>query len=212
MVIIGDVSGLTNSRNGRTHQSSGQPGALLMMPGISFLEPWDIEDTFNCLNWAIGESRGVVFIRIHSSTIKPIEVPEGVRNITWYVVHEPPSEPDLAIVTSGLTVGQAFEAVALLEKEGVMVRIINLINHKSLDQSFAKMIPNKKPLLTVYNGNSDVLRSNVAGAMMEFGLNIPSKIYGMGFDLGTTGGTNDLLKAYGLDAAGIAQSIKTKIL
>lgn len=139
-------------------------------------------------------------------------VPKGVRNINWYVVHEPPSEPDLAIVASGLMVGQAFEAVAMLEKEGVMVRIINLINHKSLDQSFAKVIPDKKPLLTVYNGNTDVLKANVAGALMGFGLNIPSKIYGLGFDLGTTGGTNDLLKAYGLDAISIAQSIKTKIL
>lgn len=212
MVIIGDVSGLTNSKNGRTHQSSGQPGALLMMPGVTFLEPWDVKDTFNCLNWAIGESRGVIFIRIHSSTIKPIQVSESVRNIDWYIVHEPPSQPDMAIVASGLTVGQAFQAAVILEKEGVMVRVFNLINHKSLKESFARVIPGRKPLLTVYNGHENVLKANVASVIMEYGCCIPSKIHGLGFDFGTTGDTENLLKAYRLDAEGIVQAIKNKIL
>ena len=211
MVIIGDVSGLTNSRNGKTHQTSGQPGALLMMPGITLLEPWDVIDTFNCLNWAIGESRGIIFVRIHSSAV-PLASSTIKRNINWYVAHEPISEPDLAIVASGLTVGSALEAVRVLEKESVMVRIINLINHKGLDESFAKMIPNQKPLLTVYNGYSGVLQANVARSLLETGLNVPSKLVGLGFDFGTTGSTTDLLHAYGIDAEGIVNITKRKLL
>lgn len=211
MVIIGDVSGLTNSRNGKTHQTSGQPGALLMMPGVTLLEPWDVLDTFHCLNWAIGESRGVVFIRIHSSNIPSISL-KTKRNINWYVAHQPISEPDLTIVASGLVVGSALEAAYILEKEGLMIRTINLINHKKLDKSFSKMIPNQKPLLTVYNGYSGVLQANIARTLLETGTNIPSKLVGLGFDFGATGSTNELLHAYGIDAEGIVRIAKKELL
>ncbi len=212
MVVIGDVSGLTNSRNGKTHQTSGQPGALLMMPGVALLEPWDVIDTFNCLNWAIGESRGVVFIRIHSSNISSAPLPETVRSIKWYVLHEPLSEPDLTIVASGLTVGSALAATDILGKEGVMARVVNIVNHKSIDQSFAKVIADRKPLLTVYNGYAGVLQANVAKVLLESNCNIPSKMIGLGFDFGTTGGIDDLLQAYGLDANGIVRRVKKDLL
>lgn len=212
MVIIGDVSGLTNSKNGKTHQSSGQPGALLMMPGISFLEPWDVIDTFNCLNWAIGESRGVVFIRIHSSDVKLVDTSNFVRNINWYVVHEPVLEPDLVIISSGLTVGESIEAANILERENIMVRVVNIINHKSLNNDFSRLIVGGKPVLTVYNGNTDVLRASVSMSLMEFGINIPSCIHGIGFDIGTTGDTENLLKKYNLDSISISKKAKALIL
>lgn len=212
MIIIGDVSGLTNSKNGRTHQTSGQPGALLMMPGITFLEPWDTKDVFNCLNWAIGESRGVVFIRIHSSNITPVQISNDIRNISWYVIHDPIGEPDLTVVASGLTVGSALKAANILKKENVLVRVMNIINHNGLDQSFAKMISDQKPLLTVYNGHASVLQANVAKILLESESNIPSKMIGLGFDFGTTGSLNKLLEVYGLDAKGITQTIKKKLI
>ena len=69
-VMIGDVSGLTNARNGRTHQTTGLTAGLLAMDGLTFLEPWDAEDTFLSLNWALGTSRGLVYIRVNSSPVR----------------------------------------------------------------------------------------------------------------------------------------------
>jgi len=94
----------------------------------------------------------------------------------------------------------------------VMVRVINLINHKGLDESFARAIPDRKPTLTVYNGYAGVLQMNVSGLLLDKGLNIPSKVIGLGFDIGTTGDTDDLLRAYGIDADGIVRTVKEKIL
>ncbi len=128
--------------------------------------------------------------------------------LTWYVLHEPISEPDVTIVASGLTVGSALAAADMLAKEGVMARVVNIVNHKSIDQSFAKVIADRKPLLTVYNGHAGVLQANVAKVLLESGHNIPSKMIGLGFDFGTTGGTDDLLQVYGLDANGIVRTVK----
>lgn len=210
-IIIGDISGLTNSKNGKTHQTSGQPGALLMMPGITFLEPWDAKDTFSCLNWAIGKSRGIIFIRVYSyNTVKISQSIE--RNINWYIVHESKMEPDITIVASGLTVGIAIQAAQILEKEEIMIRVINIINHGSLDIKFVESIQDKKPLLAIYNGKADVLKMNVAKVLLEHNLNMPSKFLGLGFDMGDTGSTEDLLQYNGLDVNSVINIIKKKLI
>lgn len=41
---------------------------------------------------------------------------------------------------------------------------------------------------------------------------IPSKMIELGFDFGTTGNLNELLEIYGLDAKGIIQTIKRKLI
>jgi len=211
LIIIGDISGLTNSKNGKTHQTSSQPGALLMMPSITFLEPWDAKDVFNCLNWAIGESRGIVFIRIYNfNTIKILQ--NIKRNINWYISYEPKRKPDMTIIASGLMVGFAMQAAFILKKEGVKIRVINIINHRSLNKKFVESIPKNKPLLTIYNGNADVLKMNVAKILLEYNLNIPSKFFGMGFNIGDTGNIKDLLEYYKLDLKNIINFIKKKII
>lgn len=211
MIIVGDVSGLTNSKNGKTHQTSAQPGALLMMPGITFLEPYDVDDTFNCFNWAVGKSKGIVYLRIHRFNVKQKLVCEN-RNVNWYVARDTSKKPDLTIVASGLVMDSVLEAAEILSKESMNVKIINVINHKSLDREFVKAVPNGVPMLTVYNGCADVLLSNVSKVLLQERSNLPSKIIGRGFDVGASGSLYDLLEVYKLDAKGIVKTVKEKCL
>ena len=207
-VIIADVAGLSNSRNGRTHQSSGQPGAILMMPGIVFLEPWDVVDTFNCLNWAIGHSTGVVFVRIHSSWID-VRVQSSVnRNIDHYCVFEPTTSLQCSIVASGLTVSSAIKAARTLDQEGVGVQVINVINHKRIESID---FPPGKPVLTVYNGNPHILQSIVAMQAMRSS-HAPSRVDGIGFEFGTTGDISELVKKFQLDEHSIVRKIRSEFL
>jgi len=153
MVIIADLAGLTNSRNGRTHQTTGQPGAALMLPGLTFLEPWDAQDTFNCLNWAIGQSRGVVYLRIHSSSIPEIGNKSfAQRNLQYYVVRDGEEVPKIVVIASGIMVTSALIAAKTLADKGIPIRVINVINPKSLDQGFTDLIPSGASVLTLYNG------------------------------------------------------------
>lgn len=211
MVIISDVSGLTNSRNGKTHQSAGQPGAIFTMPGVIFLEPWTVQDVFNCLNWALGESRGVVFIRIHSSDVRLYaDEVSHEANIKAYIVHDPVHDPDMTIVASGITVGTSVDAAKILSNEGVMVRVVNVVDHE-LDRAFAELVVHNKPLVTVYNGQAGILQGNVSAMLLsKNATNVPSSVSGMGFNFGTTGDLKDLLGAYKLDSLGIVDFIKKK--
>jgi len=210
-VILGDYSGLTNARNGGTHQSSSQPGALMSMSRVTFLEPWDSLDLFDCLNWAVGESRGVVYIRLHAGLIPTHEgVGRNTSRLGFYCLCGN-EESDLTIISSGLTTGICLQAADILRTEGIASKVINVVNHRSLSKAFVSEILHGKPVLTVYNGSSQFLQSNVSAAVMRSPVRIPSRISGVGFEVGTTGHLHDLLKHYGLDAEGVVKSVKASL-
>lgn len=207
MIIIGDVAGITNSRNGKTHQTVGQPAALLAMEGLTFLEPWDAADTFACLNWALGESRRVVYIRIHSSSIECVPDTQAKRSLSYYTVRESAHAPDLVIVGSGLTVDSCLAAADSLWSEKIHARVINVINPNALDEAFGNLIAEGKPVLTVYNGHPRVLRQAVADALLR-GKARPSILDGVGFTIGNTGTFDEMRAWTGLDTAGVLSAAK----
>ncbi len=189
-----------------------QPGAVLSLPGVTMLEPGDVRDLYNCLNWAIGESRGAVFVRVHRSEIKPfVRNNEDNKNIRYYVPFKSERESEVTIVASGFTTGPSIEAATHLDATGLSIQVINIIDHKSLDENFTKLFPSGKPVLTVYNGSAQVLQSNVARAIMEHGVSFPSKIIGHGFEYGTTGKLEDLARHFKLDKEGIIEIIRNII-
>ena len=212
MVIIGDDGGLSGARNGSTHQSSGQPGMLFTMPGITFLEPADMDDFYNCLNWALGEyPRGPVYIRLHNAPIQNITPPLGIqKNVRCFTAYEPAAKLKVVVVSAGLATHGAIEAARRLEDLAIGTRVVNIINLKSLDKEFVELLGDSLPVLTVYNGNAVVLQSAVAKAVMEHEGRRPSRIAGHGFDLGTSGKIDDLIKHFKLDGAGIEEVMRQK--
>lgn len=211
-VILGDVCGLSNGKNGKTHQTAGHPGAILAMPGVTFLEPGDVRDLFNCLNWAIGQNDRVTYVRIHSADALPFpRQAADLKNISHYTVHDPPVRPEAVLVGSGLTVGSCIDAALLLEKAGLPLRVINVVNQNVLDESFVSGLENSRPVMTVYNGLPRILQASVARAVMESGVKRPSRIIGHGFESGQSGATSDLLEFYKLDARGIVEILRDKL-
>lgn len=210
MVILGDVSGLTNSRNGRTHQSTGLPAALLSMHGLIFLEPWDATDTFACLNWALGQSRGIVYVRVHSSTV-PVLVADNIqRALTYYSVTGIIPDTKFVLISSGLTVSSCIEASAMLEKDGISARVINIVNAKSLDKNFVDLIPENVPVLLVYNGHPEVLESAVCRAFVRYGHG-SCTLDSIGYTDGATGRLPEILNLFGLDGIGVYTKAKAVI-
>jgi transketolase len=192
MIIIGDVAGITNSRNGKTHQTTSLPIALLSMDDLTFLEPWNAIDTFNCLNWAIGESEGIVYIRIHSSEIKHVPDKESEYSIKYYVVRNNEKNPDIVLIGVGIGTESCIEAADKLKEEGVVAKVINVVNLNELDSRFVEMVKEDVPVITVYNGSPSVLRQIVADSVLR---NRPHRsiIYGLGFTKGNTGTFEEML-------------------
>jgi transketolase len=207
MIIIGERAGLSQGKHGSAHQSVGQPGALLNMPNLIFLEPADVEDLFNCYNYAFSKYPGPVYIRLHSEIIEnlPSEEPKNINN---YIVMDSKGKPHINIVGSGLAMTYAVDAIKNLEISGINARLINIVNPKTLDEKFVSRLHANVPILTLYNGNPFVLESSVASICMRQPNFISKGIYSQGFISGTSGPVKDLLTYFGYDVKGIESKVK----
>jgi len=208
VVILGMDAGLSWRENGATHHSTGQPGMLLTMPWLTLLEPADAVDTVNCLNYALCERSGPVYIRMHNLEAGTLSVEE--RSISYYVAYEPISPPDLALVASGLPVCNAILAAQDLAKYDISSRVISVVNAKTLDERFATLLAPNKPILTIYNGHPQILQSEVSRAIMEYMQAKPSCVLGHGFVYGTSGTLEGLVRHFRLDKDGIVQTIQKR--
>ncbi len=203
-VIIVLKAGLADNHNGSTHQSVGQPGMFFTMPEITVLEPADVLDFYNCVNYAFTEYDKPIYLRLTDVPVRSLSAKN--RNVRWYVLDNPHSSPDIVFVASGFPVSNAVEAGEKLYRErGIISKVINVINQKSLDEGFVRELAEGKPVLTLYNGHPDILRQNVASTVMEFDSNRPSTIHGHGFRIGTSGKLDALIRHFKLDADGIAE-------
>lgn len=206
MLIAGEYSGLSQAENGKTHQSDGQPGALMQIPGLQFYEPADVKDLYNVFNRAFGENKGLTYVRIHSKGVGVLER-EAVDeyNTGSYITHNPDTKPGLVIAASGLTVETSVAAAKKLETEhGANIRVVNVVNPKDLGEDFVGHLEDGVPVLTVYNGNPRTLQGQVSAVVMESDALRPSKVVGHGYRAATSGNLRDLERYHQLDVDGIA--------
>lgn len=204
MLILGEFAGLSQDHNGRTHESSGQPGALIYMPGLMYYEPADVQDMYNIFNLALSSNNKVTYTRIHRKNIKPLFRESKDKNNTQsYITHDPGKKSKLIIVSSGMVTQASVTAAEKLEMQyKIPTRVINVVGYSNLSESLAGQIDNDVPVLTTYNGNAKVLQSVVATATLEVGKR-PRSVRGHGFDMGTSGKLSDLEEYFMLDDQGI---------
>lgn len=207
MLIIGDRPGLGGGKNGPTHQSSGQPGLLLTMPGLTYLEPADMDDLFGCLNYALNEYQNPMYVRLHPEKIDTLPSTEE-KNISNYIVFEPRGRPHVTLVGSGLAMRHTVQAVQELESEGIHAILVNVVNPKTLDEVFVEKLADNVPVITLFNGNKMVLESAVSTSIMRYPRNRPNQVYSHGFEYGVSGSVKDLLIHFGFGVDGIKDKIK----
>lgn len=208
MIIVGTDSGICEGRNGSTHQSRGQPGMLVSMPGLSFLEPADMVDLHNCFNWALTEYGGPVYIRLHSTIV--VRLPASERKIVAYLAFQPKSHLRLILIGSGFLLGEMVRLAYKMDDLGIGLRVVNIVDLTRVGSSLAEFLESGVPILTVYNGNPAVLQALVAKVVAEQTGIHPSLILGHGFTVGTTGKFDDLARYYQFDAEGIEKVIRAK--
>jgi len=206
MLILSEYAGLSQGQNGETHQSVGQPLCVSGIPGIRVFEPGDVQDLYTILNNSLSSPDGLVYVRIHRENLSPLpRCAESDLGWRSYVVREV-EVPDAVLVSSGLMIGNTLEAARKMSEEmGIECRVVNVVDHDSVDASFAEaFLEEGKPVYTVYNGHPDVLGRRVAQAVMSPESPVkPSWIQNQGYLVGDTGTAQDLIHQFQLDPEGI---------
>lgn len=208
-LLLSELSGITQGKNGKTHQSAGVSAIPIFMPGVDFYEPADVQDMYNIFNHFFSHNPGLTVVRTHKANSPLLErQTEDLRNIDFYPVFESSGgKPDITLIGSGFLVSKLVAAAKEMESRGSLkTRVINAINLKRLnDKKFLDLIENDRPVLTVYNGQEQILRSIVSSAILESNIVRPTKIFGHGFNFGETGSVEDLIKHYSFDPESLVQ-------
>ena len=206
-LIFGEKAGLCQGANGASHQSIGQSMALLGIPFVDFREPADAQDLYMILNNFYTKNDKLLYVRLHNKKYgENVIAREVERTSTYYVAFEPKEEAQAIIVSSGFPLCNAVLAGKELETRNVSVRVINVIDPRSIDDSFVTLLKNDIPLLLPYNGNPETLATWVSRVVAKSPIR-PSKIIPTGYNIGTTGSLEDLEKHYGLSKEAIVRSV-----
>jgi transketolase len=204
-ILIGDDAGITNARNGATHQSSAHPLLLNALDGIECFEPADGHDFAAVMNYALSLETGICYVRVHDGILStPLGVPPERRDIGWYPVRKPAGKPDILLAASGFMTGQAISAASLLAAENIRASVMNVVKPSLVGQAVAEAAGQGIPILTVYDGLPAILGNPVlavkAASRRRF------LVRSLGFRRGTSGRLDELLAWAGLDSRGIARS------
>ncbi|KAA2243538.1 transketolase [Chitinophaga agrisoli] len=142
--LSGYIPGFLSDGNGPTHQAIEDVALMRGIPGMEVFCPADEDDLVRMLP-AIWQSPAPSYVRINhkQGTYQHMDFEPGKAEVI--------SEgTDVTLLTYGFLFGNALEAKALLEKEGLSVGLVNMRSLKPVDEAcIRRCAANSKLLVTV---------------------------------------------------------------
>eukprot|EP01134_Creolimax_fragrantissima_P001154 CFRG1154T1 len=143
------------------------------IPGLKVLSPYDAEDCRGLLKAAIRDPDPVVFLENELLYGESFPVSEAYSDENFLLkigkAHIARPGSDVTIVAHSLPVGQALEAAAELEKEGISCEVINLRSIRPLDMdTIIDSVKKTHRIVTVESGWCHFgVGAEIAAGLME---------------------------------------------
>ncbi len=203
-------AGITVGEDGATHQCLEDIALMRTIPGMTVIVPADDTEVFAAVKAAI-EHKGPVYLRF-SRAASPVFYEEDKLKFEIGKGITLKDGSDLTIIAAGVEVNYSMEAAAMLEKDGIKARVIDMHTIKPLDEELViKAAKETGKIFTVEEATViGGLGSAVAEAVSEKN---PVPVHRIGvYDVfGESGPWSELMKKYKLDAEGIYEQIKAKL-
>jgi transketolase len=201
--IVGSHAGVGIGEDGYSQMGLEDIALMRTLPTMAVIQPADDLETIGAVEYLVGH-KGPAFLRTTRQKLLRVnkegykfEFGKGTTLIDG---------KDLTIVASGGTVGGAVGAAALLAKDGLSVRVINIHTIKPIDvELLAKAARETKRILTVEDHQ---VIGGLGGAVCEALADVaPCRIrrHGILDVFGESGTPEGLYKHFKLDADGIAE-------
>ena len=204
--IASSHAGITLGEDGATHQTMEDIALMRALPGMVVINPCDYNQTMQA-TIAAAKYDGAVYLRFGRPSVPNFTDPEEPFQIgKAYVMNE---GKDVTVFACGHLVWEALKAAEALEAEGVSVEVINVATIKPLDEEaiIASVKKTGKVLVAEEHNRPGGLGEAIASLLAE---KHPTKVVFMNGEdrFGQTGTPAELMAAYGLDAAHIAQKVR----
>ena len=206
-IIYGSDAGITAEFNGGTHMPFEDMALMRSIPGATVVDPADSVQ-FRSILRSAKDMSGVVYIRSSRKKHAALYAEGSEFEIGKGVVIK--DGRDLTIIACGFMLAEALEAAALLEKEGVSIRVLDMFTVKPLDTELViRCAEETGAIVTAENHNIiGGLGEAVAAALCE-NRPVPMKRHGVEDRFGQVGPVSYLRDVYGLGAEALAASCRS---
>ena len=200
-------AGISVGEDGASHQCNEDLALMRSIPGMVVMCPADDIEAKAAVRAAL-EYEGPVYIRFGRAAVPVInDKPDYKFEIgKGSVVRE---GKDVTIVATGILVDSALQAAEKLASEGIDAEVINICTIKPIDRDLIIKSAKKTGKVVTCEEHSVIggLGSAVCEVLSEE-CPVPVKRVGMQDVFGESGSAADLIHKYGLDAEGVAASVK----
>ena len=209
--IVGSHGGLSVGEDGATHQCIEDYALMRAIPGMLVLSPCDGFEMREATK-ALLAYEGPAYMRLGRLAVDTVtDAIPGYRFRLGKGALLRPGK-DVSILATGMMVQMALEAAQALSGEGIDARVIDLHTIKPLDEEIVIAAARQTGCLVTSEEANVIggLGSAVAECVAE-NCPVPLVRHGVNDVFGRSGKDQDVLAAYGLTAAGIAEAARKAI-
>jgi transketolase len=202
--IAATHAGITVGADGATHQSVEDIALMRSLPNMTVINPADAEETKKAVT-AAALHNGPVYIRLGRHPVDTIFGDEYDFSMGKGVVLK--KGKDVALIATGVMVGQALEAAVNLKTQGIDAMVINIHTIKPIDKEIIiKAAANCRAIVTAEEHSIiGGLGSAVAEVIAEAQPVVMKRI-GIEDKFGESGKPEELMKYFGLTAQHISEA------
>ncbi len=203
-------AGVSVGEDGASHQCNEDLALMRTIPGMTIINPADDTEARAAV-FAAYETDGPVYMRFGRMAVPVINDPDTYKFEVGKGV-EMRSGSDVTIIATGICVSSALEAAEKLSKDGIDARVINIHTIKPIDKDI--IIKAAKETKMIFTAEEHSVIGGLGGAVCEvLSENCPAKVKRIGmYDVfGESGPAAELIKKYGLDGDGIADTVKKSL-
>ncbi len=204
--LAATYAGLSDSFDGPTHHSICDIAIMRSLPRMTIVVPSDPLSVAKLLPQVV-DTRGPVYFRLCRNEVPRIfeaayepEIGAGITLIEG---------SDVTLIACGVMVARAIQAAAILAREGVAVRVVEMHTIKPLDTELVERCARETGAIVTVEEHSIVggLGGAVAEALAD-AVPVPLERVGIADTFAESGPYAELLEKYGLGVEAIAAAVR----
>lgn len=202
-------AGISLGEDGGSHQSVEDIALMRAIPGMVVLQPADATETEKII-FAAAKYEGSVYVRLGRLPVADIYTED--YNFEIGKASTLTQGNDVAIIATGLLVGEALKAQEILNEKGINVRVINMSTIKPLDEEVVLKAARECKLVITSEEHSII--GGLGSAVSEYLSSVnPVKVirHGINDVFGQSADGNVMLDKYGLRADNLVELVLKNI-
>ena len=207
VVIGGAHAGISVGPDGATHQALEDIAVMRVLPNMTVISPCDATQAKIATQKAIHELNGPVYIRFGREPIP--DFTDANQDFEFGKGQLLKDGTDLSIIATGHMVWEALKAAKILNKNGILARVINIHTIKPIDEEIIKIAARETGLIITLEEHQ--VMAGFGSAVAEVVVKncpVPMEMIGMNNCFGESGKPEELMQKYGLVAGNIASKAK----